>query len=378
MAEARCQPIDVTASACFMLRAKSLIAQLPSSPAGRAGWPWTEETDPAVYESRAEWPRVSIVTPSFNQAPFLEETIRSVLLQNYPNLQYIVIDGGSTDGSLEIIKKYAPWIDYWVSEKDRGQSHAINKGLKRCDGHWFNWINSDDCLLPGALAAVGSARSDAVMVSGGEMAGADLAESVPLGRTKFGLTLEEGLVDRYICQQGVFFRTEAVKEVGGVREDLHYVMDYELIWSLALREGRVEEIPETLAFFRKHPTAKTMTDHGAVLAEEARLLKGLLQSIDGNQELLARIPGEADTHSRFSAEKLDRGRFEQLLARRFWWNYVIEKAWRQRRFSTFRDELRKIRAAYPHAHGRRGLMLSILGRSPEKLLAVLSRFRATA
>jgi len=121
-----------------------LVEKLPPAAPGRTGWPWTEETDPAIYAGREDWPRISIVTPSFNQAQYLEETIRSVLLQNYPNLQYLVMDGGSTDGSVEIIKKYSPWIDHWVSEKDRGQSHAINKGLERCDGEWFNWINSDD------------------------------------------------------------------------------------------------------------------------------------------------------------------------------------------------------------------------------------------
>jgi len=355
---------------------RRLMGELPAGPAGKTGWPWTEETDPAVYAGRANWPRIGIVTPSFNQAPFLEETIRSVLLQNYPNLQYLVIDGGSTDGSVEIIKKYAPWIDYWVSEKDRGQSHAINKGLERCDGDWFNWINSDDCLLPGALAAVGSARCDAVMVSGAEVTGLNLAESVPLGRTKFGPTREEGLVDRYICQQGVFFRTEAVKNLGGVREDLHYVMDYELIWSLALRSGPVKEIPETLAFFRKHPAAKTMADHGAVLAEEARLLKGLLVRMDGNRELLARIPGEADAASRFETRNLDRPSLQHALASRFWWNDIIEVAWRDRDFARFTRETRRFLQIFPEAGGTRTRRLRKFACWPPSLLTLVSLARA--
>ena len=111
-----------------------LLDRLPAPPHGRSGWPWNVETDPAVYTHSADWPRISIVTPSFNQAAFVEETIRSVLLQNYPNLQYIVIDGGSTDATVEMLKKYSKWLDYWVSEPDRGQSAAINKGLAHCDG----------------------------------------------------------------------------------------------------------------------------------------------------------------------------------------------------------------------------------------------------
>ncbi len=97
------------------------------------------------------WPKISIVTPSFNQGDYIEKTIRSVLLQGYPNLEYIIIDGGSTDQTVDIIKKYEKWINFWVSEKDRGQSHAINKGLARTSGELLGWLNSDDYYLPGAL-----------------------------------------------------------------------------------------------------------------------------------------------------------------------------------------------------------------------------------
>ncbi|MGB5971795.1 MAG: glycosyltransferase, partial [Nodosilinea sp.] len=105
----------------------------------------------------SEWPRVSIVTPSYNQGQFLEETIRSVLLQRYPNLEYIVIDGGSTDNSAEIIEKYQSCITYWVSEKDNGQAHAINKGLKISTGSILGWINSDDLYVKGTLRKIAQA-----------------------------------------------------------------------------------------------------------------------------------------------------------------------------------------------------------------------------
>ena len=127
---------------------------IPLSPIDKTGWPWNEETDPSVYDSSIQWPRITIVTPTYNQGQFIEETIRSILLQNYPNLEYIIMDGGSTDDTVEIIKKYEPWISYWVSEKDKGQSDAINKGSARATGEIFNWINSDDCLTKGALKLV--------------------------------------------------------------------------------------------------------------------------------------------------------------------------------------------------------------------------------
>src|SRR5262245_19754812 len=105
------------------------LPELPPPPLGKTGWPWTVETQrlPAVRPDGSTWPRISIVTPSYDQGQFIEETIRSVLLQGYPDLEYIVIDGGSTDGAVDIIRKYAPWLTYWTSEPDHGQAHAINK-----------------------------------------------------------------------------------------------------------------------------------------------------------------------------------------------------------------------------------------------------------
>ena len=132
------------------------LAELPPPPPEMTGWPWTVETPPVppVRPDGSAWPRISIVTPSYNQGQFIEETIRSILLQGYPDLEYIIIDGGSTDQSVEIIRKYEPWLTYWVSEKDRGQSHAINKGFERASGEIGGYINSDDFYLPVALSAV--------------------------------------------------------------------------------------------------------------------------------------------------------------------------------------------------------------------------------
>ena len=134
---------------------------LPKPPPDKSGWPWTSGSDQSAEKrpDNADWPRISIVMPSYNQAGYIEETIRSVLLQGYPNLEFIIMDGGSTDGSVEIIKKYGPWLTYWVSESDHGQTHALNTGMRHCTGEVFNWLNSDDYYEPGVLAEVGAAFS---------------------------------------------------------------------------------------------------------------------------------------------------------------------------------------------------------------------------
>ena len=133
------------------MRCPRLLKLLPATE-GKTGWPWTEETVPEEAEQiSSSLPSISIVTPSYNQAAFLEETIRSVLLQGYPNLEYIVMDGGSTDGSVEIIKKYEKHLTYWTSQKDAGASDAIRKGFERATGSILAYLNSDDLYLPGAI-----------------------------------------------------------------------------------------------------------------------------------------------------------------------------------------------------------------------------------
>jgi len=223
------------------------------------------------YNSRADLPRISIVTPSFNQGELVEETIRSILLQDYPNLQYIVIDGGSSDNSVEIIKKYATRIDYWVSEKDRGQSHAINKGIARCTGEIFNWINSDDLLMPGALWAVAEAwnhKPDCIVAGGTELfneAGTfEVVEAKGQTLTNFVRFWEAQ--DFGWCQQSTFIPLKELRAIGGVREDLHFVMDYHMMVKLLMRGLPVSYLHRTLSRFRFHAVSKTVA-----LKEDFRL-----------------------------------------------------------------------------------------------------------
>jgi glycosyltransferase involved in cell wall biosynthesis len=236
------------------------LNELPPPPVGKSGWPWTgamvqlTETMPCGYQ----WPRISIVTPSYNQGQFLEETIRSVLLQGYPNLEYIIIDGGSTDNSVEIIRKYQPWLTHWVSEKDRGQSHAINKGFACATGEILAWLNSDDVYEPGAFARsasilrqysdLGFIYSDCIFV--------DAIGKPLLFAAAHQTDLQEMLLGNVISQPTVFYGASILASVGYLRDDLRYIMDYEL-WLRLMGRYSVLYVPGVSARFRMYQTTKT-------------------------------------------------------------------------------------------------------------------------
>jgi glycosyltransferase involved in cell wall biosynthesis len=207
-------------------------------------------------------PRITIVTPSLNQAAFLERTIRSVVEQGYPDLEYVVVDGGSTDGSVEILRRYHDRIAYWESVPDRGQSHAINKGLERATGAVVAYLNSDDYYLPGALAAVGDAfdrNPDAGWVCGAcRYLNADGSLD-----TIWRPRLPEGprpLWVRdiwYVPQASSFWRRSEAERIGGFREDLHYAMDVEFGIRLALAGVLPVLLDRELAVRAHHDKAKS-------------------------------------------------------------------------------------------------------------------------
>lgn len=247
------------------------IADLPPPPPERTGWPW--DSAPSMVTRDAPWPRVTIITPSFNQGEFLEETIRSVLLQGYPNLEYIIMDGGSSDASVDIIRKYEPWLAHWESKPDRGQSHAINKGFERATGEIVAWLNSDDLYYPGAIAAAVEAfgRDPEASFVNSDCSIIDTASCVTgcidLPQRALPALIGDGNV---IAQPTVFIRRSALLQVGPVREDLHMVMDYEL-WIRLLRVSSARFLPgPRLAAFRMYPASKTV---GSAYRATPELLK---------------------------------------------------------------------------------------------------------
>jgi glycosyltransferase involved in cell wall biosynthesis len=218
-------------------------------------------------------PTITIVTPSYNQAAYLEATIRSVLDQNYPALRFLIIDGGSTDGSVDIIKRYADRLTYWVSEKDGGQSDAINKGFAintsmsgQSDLDIMTWLNSDDVLLPGALHRVGQIfeKYPQIQWLTGQPANMDAeGQHLKLGRLKTGRG--RNLIRRgwyhgrglgFIRQEGTFWRRTLWNEAGGINPNLHYAMDFDL-WRRFAAHAPLVTVDQHLAAFRTQPQQKT-------------------------------------------------------------------------------------------------------------------------
>jgi glycosyltransferase involved in cell wall biosynthesis len=254
------------------LPAEHLVAELPTAD-GRDGWPWLADgaPQPAVPNNL----RISVITPSYNQGSFIEETIRSVLLQGYTNLEYVVIDGGSTDDSAAIIERYAPFLDSWVTEPDDGQSDAINKGFERTSGDIVIWLNSDDRFQPGALNQIARTFTDHpdLVLAYGDPNIIDgdgrVIERQRLPSYDAAQVLEMSVI---LPQPAAFVRRSALVGRPLVRTDLHYTMDTEL-WFRLVRAGNMLHIDHVLADSR-------LWEDNKATAQRLRWPPELLQIVD--------------------------------------------------------------------------------------------------
>lgn len=227
------------------------------------------------------YPKISIITPSFNQGAFIEETILSVLNQDYPNLEYIIIDGGSVDQTVDVIKKYESKITYWVSEKDSGQSEAINKGLKLSTGEIVSWLCSDDLYLPESLHKVSkifSENKNSVMLHGKTILFDSKGKRAIKGAEMKDIHLRYYSVIPF-PQPSSFFRKRLIDEKGYLREDLHFAMDFDLLIRAAL-SFEITPVDEVLSKYRLHEGSKTMSQIRYFEAEWVNVFSKFIRSVN--------------------------------------------------------------------------------------------------
>ncbi len=262
-------------------------------------WPYFQTTG-AEAPQLNEFPLISVTIPSFNQGQYLETAIRSVLMQNYPNIELFVMDGGSVDGSVEIIQHYAPWLRGWISARDAGQSDAINRGWSRSHGEIIAYLNSDDFYLPGAFERVAEcalSHPNAPLICGGicyvHANGTREREKAAFCAQTVGTDLSTSPIsDWFLPQQSCFFSRFALDQVGFfLNKDLHYVMDRELIYRLS-RLGRVEIIPQVLAADRKHPSSKRQVARLKMAVEDRNVLLACYWGTSKDHQRRAKVARE--------------------------------------------------------------------------------------
>ena len=284
--------------------------------------------------------QVSIVTPSYNQADYLEQTIQSVLSQDYPHIEYIIIDGASTDRSVEIIRRYADRLAWWVSESDRGQAEAINKGMQRASGDVVAWLNSDDLYLPGAVsrAVKALAANPALGFVYGDALNID-SQGKPLHPLVFGpWDLEEFIRFRIICQPAVFMRRSILEQAGFLDPAYHMMLDHHL-WIRMAERSQVQYIGGVggfapLAAARHHPQAKNASQPEKFAQETLRVLDWIAAQPDLQRRIArSRRQVHGGAYRLAARYLLDGGAYSSALAaysRAFfaWPSYTL-KHWRR-------------------------------------------------
>jgi glycosyltransferase involved in cell wall biosynthesis len=262
------------------------LKDLPKSPPTKSGWPWTTPSQllPEKMPDGCKWPRLCIITPRYNQGKFLEATIRSVLLQGYPNLEYIIIDGGSTDHSIEIIKKYEKHLFYWHSQKDRGQADAINQGLEKSTGKIIGWINSDDVYVKGAFNKIVKTfhlYPNYIVVHGDRILINEQGEVTGW----ICLPPFDPKIQSYnVCSETAFWQRSAMTEAGLLKATLQFAIDLEFFGRL-YKYGEFMKLNDYLGYFRCHSENKSSTLAHVGLEEAAREWMQLFGSEPIKEEL---------------------------------------------------------------------------------------------
>ncbi len=281
------------------------LSELPPPPTGKRGWPWTEASTPfpELRADSTDWPSLRVVTPSYGQAEYIEETIRSVLLQGYPSLEYFVIDGGSKDGTVDIIEKYSPWLSGWVSEPDKGQVDAIKKGMLGAEEDYFTWLNSDDLFDANALSILAQAREGyAIAGTVSNFIEGNIVER----KTNFGLdlaTYTKRWSPSVFHQPGVFWPLRG-SLLDALDETLHYAFDVKLLLKYLLESGVVDCTEHPVARFRLHDRSKTVSEAAFFLPERVRILEEFCNSFDDRGDHNVRKELESKFWSEFLQLKL--------------------------------------------------------------------------
>lgn len=278
------------------------LAALPESPVNKTGWPWTEESErlPDTMPDGKRWPRISIVTPLLNQKAFIEETIRSILLQGYPEIEHMIVDGGSTDGSLAVIEHYSPWVKCVVREGE-GQSAAVNWGFREATGDLIGWQNSDDFYGPSSFrqAALAAAQHPDCDIFNGMVRGFQGQNSRPpwLFENCNEFSQESLLKEVCVMNQSMFFRRRIFERGVYLKDDLHFAMDLEFFWRLSLEGFRYRMVPSMIGYYRQHENAKSTTYNVRSDLENYALLRGLCR--DKRLDRRLRLKARAQLRERF-------------------------------------------------------------------------------
>jgi glycosyltransferase involved in cell wall biosynthesis len=279
------------------------------------GWPRKRSINPEMYAAKSVWPKISIVTPSYNQGEFIEDTILSILNQNYPNLEYIIIDGGSNDNTPQIIQKYEKNLTYWICEPDNGQADAINKGLTKATGEIFNWINSDDLLAPNALFEIGmyfdTQKYD--IYAGAVLNDFDNNLGVRHVGQNYSLCLKDVLrIENpkfYFHQPGVWLKLQNVKSLPRLNVLLYYYFDWEFMMKYLSKFSSVTYTESVLVYFRAHNNSKTISAQRDYQHEILQVYQNLDNFLDTTHPLkiLARKKHYAMEWHQMLLNKIDLG-----------------------------------------------------------------------